>query len=135
VISFTDATLKPVAESLLNALNDGVAETLNELIELPKQKNVRKYGDLQGILLRLQEQYTGFDNGNLIAVLCVNFLTLHAGDSAYIPTDAMYAYLFGVIVECMARSGKCPQYRILPSIPDPVLNTGSCPRPKRDWVD
>ena len=52
----------------------------------------------------------------------MNFLTLEAGDAIYVPADCPHAYLSGDIVECMARSNN-------------VLNTGFCPRAKRDDID
>lgn len=74
------------------------------------------------MLDRLSKQYTEFDNGNLVAALLMNYMTLGPGDSVFVPADSIHAYLEGDIVECMARS-------------DNVLNTGFCPAPERDSVE
>lgn len=52
----------------------------------------------------------------------MNYMSLTAGQSIYIPADGIHAYLSGDIIECMARSNN-------------VLNTGFCPRAERDSVD
>ena len=52
----------------------------------------------------------------------MNFMTLSAGEAIYVPADAPHAYLYGDIVECMARSNN-------------VLNTGFCPRADRDSIE
>lgn len=117
---FNDETLKRVAKALLEAPEPVVAETLDKLVNMPPSA-FGKHNYIPNLLGRLRKQYSEFDNGNLIAVLCMNYMTLQPGDSVYIPADGMHAYLSGDIVECMARS-------------DNVLNTGFCPRPQRDSV-
>ncbi|KAK1996075.1 mannose-6-phosphate isomerase [Colletotrichum falcatum] len=77
---------------------------------------------LADLLPRLQGQYGPGDPGTLVALLCMNFLTLSAGDALYIPADGIHAYLSGDIVECMARSNN-------------VLNTGFCAPADRHNVD
>jgi mannose-6-phosphate isomerase len=119
-IHFNDETLKHVARNLLEAPDSVVAETINALMKLPESA-FGKYTYIPSMLDRVRKQYTEFDNGNLVAVLCMNFFTLGPGDSVYIPADGIHAYLSGDIVECMARS-------------DNVLNTGFCPRAERDSV-
>ena len=52
----------------------------------------------------------------------MNYMSLQAGDSIYVPADSIHAYLSGDIIECMARSNN-------------VLNTGFCPRADRDSID
>lgn len=74
------------------------------------------------LLPRLQDQYGQEDAGNLVALLCMNFLVFNAGDAIYIPADGIHAYLSGDIVECMARSNN-------------VLNTGFCPPAERNSID
>ena len=74
------------------------------------------------LLPRLQEQYSKADNGSLVALICMNFLTLQAGDAVYVPADGIHAYLSGDIFECMARS-------------DNMLNVGFCPRADRNSID
>ncbi|KAL1966421.1 hypothetical protein VTN77DRAFT_4563 [Rasamsonia byssochlamydoides] len=117
---FKDETLKQVAKNLLEAPEDVVAETVNALIQTPETA-FGKYPYIPSLLDRVRRQYSDFDNGNLIAVLCMNYMTLAPGDSVYVPADGIHAYLSGDIVECMARS-------------DNVLNTGFCPRAERDSV-
>lgn len=117
---FNDETLRRVARNLLEAPENVVAETLNEVIKMPESA-FGKYPYIPSMLDRVRQQYSDFDNGNLIAVLCMNYLVLNPGDAVYIPADGIHAYLSGDIVECMARS-------------DNVLNTGFCPRAERDSV-
>ncbi len=74
------------------------------------------------VLPRLQDQYGPEDAGSLVALLCMNFLVLEAGDALYIPADGIHAYLSRDIVECMARRNN-------------VLNTGFWPPADRDSVD
>lgn len=118
---FNDETLRRISKSLLEAPENVVAETINQLGSLPESA-FGQHLYIPGLLDRLRKQYTEFDNGNLIAVLMMNFLTLGPGDAVFIPADGIHAYLSGDIVECMARS-------------DNVLNTGFCPRAERDSVD
>jgi mannose-6-phosphate isomerase len=117
---FNDASLKRVAQNLLEADEKTVAETLNELTQIPENA-FGKYSYIPKMLERVRSQYSEFDNGNLMAVVCMNYFVLHPGESVYVPTDGMHAYLSGDIMECMARS-------------DNVLNTGFCPRPDRDNI-
>lgn len=117
---FNDESLKRVAQTILEADDKTVAATLNELIKTPESA-FGKYSYIPKMLERVRSQYTEFDNGNLLAVVCMNYMILQAGDSVYVPADGMHAYLSGNIMECMARS-------------DNVLNTGFCPRPDRDSV-
>lgn len=74
------------------------------------------------LLPRLQEQYGPEDPGSLVALTCMNFMTLEPGEALYIPADGIHAYLSGDIVECMARSNN-------------VLNSGFCPPADRNNVD
>jgi mannose-6-phosphate isomerase len=117
---FDDASLKRVAQNLLEADEQTVAETLTELTKIP-EKAFGKYSYIPKMLERVRSQYSEFDNGSLLAVVCMNYFVLHPGDSVYVPADGMHAYLSGNIMECMARS-------------DNVLNTGFCPRPERDSI-
>ncbi|KAJ9260003.1 mannose-6-phosphate isomerase, class I [Paecilomyces variotii] len=120
--NFTDETLRQVCRNLLLAEDNVVQKTIEDLKKLPESAFSSKDTGIPAMLDRLQQQYTEFDNGNLVAVLLMNFLTLDKGDAVYIPADGIHAYLSGDIMECMARS-------------DNVLNTGFCPRPERDSVD
>ncbi|OJJ44586.1 hypothetical protein ASPZODRAFT_153509 [Penicilliopsis zonata CBS 506.65] len=117
---FTDATLCDICEALLTASPETVASTIHELQSIPESQ-FGAYPYIPGMLARLQREYSEFDNGNLVAALLMNYLTLGPGDAVYVPADSIHAYLCGDIFECMARS-------------DNVLNTGFCPRAQRDNI-
>lgn len=51
--------------------------------------------------------------------LTMNYLVLNPGDSLFVPADGIHAYLYGDIVECMARS-------------DNMISVGFCPPAERD---
>lgn len=118
---FNDETLRQVTKALLSASPQTVAHTIKELQNIPESH----FGPdpyVPGLLDRLSKQYTECDNGNLVAALLMNYMTLGPGDSVFVPADSTHAYLEGDIVECMARS-------------DNVINTGFCPAPERDSVE
>lgn len=116
-----DEYLRSICKNLLSMEPDLVSTTVNELRKIPEaQFGEDKY--IPSLLDRLCRQYGDRDNGNLVATILMNYLTLGPGDSVSVPADSIHAYLSGDIVECMARS-------------DNVLNTGFCPRPERDNVD
>jgi len=118
---FNDDTLRDICGNILKAPEDDVTASLKGLLSTPSEK----YGEqsyVRDLIPRLQEQYGSQDNGNLVALVCMNYLVLEAGSALYIPADGIHAYLSGDIVECMARSNN-------------VLNTGFCPRADRDSVD
>lgn len=118
---FNDETLRQVCMALLNASPSTVASTIKDLQGIP-ESHFGRDPYIPGLLDRLSKQYTECDNGNLVAALLMNYLTLGPGDSVYVPADSIHAYLEGDIVECMARS-------------DNVINTGFCPAPERDSVE
>jgi mannose-6-phosphate isomerase len=119
--TFDDETLRKICMALLSAPPNEVATTIKELQSLPQsQFGAEPY--IPGLLDRLSKQYTDTDNGNLVAALLMNYLTLGPGDSVFVPADSIHAYLEGDIVECMARS-------------DNVINTGFCPAAMRDSVE
>lgn len=118
---FNDETLRQVCKALLKADPKTVASTIKELENMPESQFGRDQY-IPGLLERLSKQYSVCDNGNLVAALLMNYLTLGPGDSVFVPADSIHAYLEGDIVECMARS-------------DNVLNTGFCPAPERDSVE
>jgi len=117
---FSNESLKRVTRSILEASDELIAETQEKLAKLDKAAYGRQSYILE-LLPRLQAQYSKSDPGNLVALLCMNYLVLSPGDALYIPADGIHAYLSGDIVECMARSNN-------------VLNTGFCPRADRDSV-
>lgn len=110
-----------MCKALLTASPQTVASTIKELQSTPEsQFGTDPY--IPGLLDRLSKQYTECDNGNLVAALLMNYMTLGPGDSVFVPADSIHAYLEGDIVECMARS-------------DNVINTGFCPTAERDSVE
>ncbi|KIW91480.1 mannose-6-phosphate isomerase, class I [Cladophialophora bantiana CBS 173.52] len=116
-----DETLRQICTNMLKAEEGLVAKTMKGLLATPPQQFGQQAYVLE-LAKRLQEQYGKQDNGNLVALVCMNFLVLEAGSAIYIPADGIHAYLSGDIVECMARSNN-------------VINAGFCPRADRDSVD
>ncbi|KAJ5617773.1 hypothetical protein N7537_002887 [Penicillium hordei] len=118
---FNDETLRQVCKALLSAPPKEVAQTMKDLQAIPEsQFGAHTY--IPNLLSRLAKQYGEGDNGNLVAALLMNYMTLGPGDSVFVPADSIHAYLEGDIVECMARS-------------DNVINTGFCPAADRDSVE
>ncbi|PIG81664.1 mannose-6-phosphate isomerase [Aspergillus arachidicola] len=118
---FDDELLRELCKTLLTLPPIVVSEIIQGLKDLPEGQ-FGKHRYIPGMLDRLSKQYTEFDNGNLVAALLMNYMTLGPGEAVCVPADSMHAYLCGDIVECMARS-------------DNVINTGFCPRAERDNVD
>lgn len=118
---FDNETLKQVCHKILTSSDESIKECQEELGNIPREK-FGKQAYILDLLPRLQGQYSIEDPGNLVTLLCMNFLTLEAGEAIYVPADCPHAYLSGDIVECMARSNN-------------VLNTGFCPRAKRDDIE
>ncbi|KAK1593841.1 phosphomannose isomerase type I [Colletotrichum navitas] len=119
--TWTDETLREVVRRILLADEAAVERAAAALRDAagvlgPNDAHVAD------LLPRLQAQYGPGDPGTLVALLCMNYLALAAGDALYIPADGIHAYLSGDIVECMARSNN-------------VLNTGFCPPGDRSNVD
>jgi mannose-6-phosphate isomerase len=106
---------------MLQASDEVVAETQKALSEITKEE-YGKQAYMLDLIPRLQQQYSKEDAGNLVALLCMNYMVLTPGESIYIPADGIHAYLSGDIIECMARSNN-------------VLNTGFCPRADRDNIE
>ncbi|KAK1714234.1 phosphomannose isomerase type I [Colletotrichum lupini] len=118
---WTDETLREVTRRILLADENTVEKALKALGGTPREE-LGGNGYVLDLLPRLQDQFGKGDNGILVALLCMNFLSLEAGDALYIPADGIHAYLSGDIVECMARSNN-------------VLNTGFCPPGDRNNID
>ncbi|CAG8909413.1 unnamed protein product [Penicillium egyptiacum] len=118
---FNDETLRQVCKALLSAPAQEVEQTTKDLQAIPESQ-FGAYTYIPGLLARLAKQYGEGDNGNLVAALLMNYMTLGPGDSVFVPADSIHAYLEGDIVECMARS-------------DNVINTGFCPAAERDSVE
>ncbi|KAI8170887.1 Mannose-6-phosphate isomerase [Colletotrichum sp. SAR 10_70] len=119
--TWSDETLREVTRRILLAEESTVEKASKALADTPRDELGGNVYVLD-LLPRLQEQYGKGDPGTLVALLCMNFLTLEAGEALYIPADGIHAYLSGDIVECMARSNN-------------VLNTGFCPPGDRNNVD
>jgi mannose-6-phosphate isomerase len=118
---FNDETLRQTCKALLSAPPQTVAETTKDLQAIPESQ-LGAHSYIPSLLGRLVKQYGEGDNGNLVAALLMNYLTLGPGDAVFVPADSIHAYLEGDIVECMARS-------------DNVINTGFCPAAERDSVE
>lgn len=106
---------------MLEAAPETVADVQSGLSALPCSA-LGNQGYILDLLPRLQKQYTESDNGTLIALICMNFLTLQPGQAIFVPADGLHAYLSGDIIECMARSNN-------------MLNTGFCPPADRDDIN
>ncbi|KAK5055971.1 hypothetical protein LTR84_012521 [Exophiala bonariae] len=119
--NFQDDTLKQICRSLLTASPDQARSTLKSL-KCTSSDELGGQAYILDLIPRLESMYGSEDNGNLVALLCMNFLVLEAGSALYIPADGIHAYLTGNIIECMARSNN-------------VINTGFCPRADRDDID
>ncbi|KAJ5234195.1 uncharacterized protein N7469_003363 [Penicillium citrinum] len=113
--------LRQACRALLMLSPEEVSDTISQIMKLP-QSDFGKHAYIPGLLDRLSKQYSETDNGCLVAVLCMNFMTLEPGEAVCVPADSIHAWLSGDILECMARS-------------DNVLNTGFCPRAERDNID
>jgi mannose-6-phosphate isomerase len=116
--AFNDDTLREVCRNMLSASDDEVASAIDGILSTPLEQ-LGKQAYIVDLVRRVQEQYGKHDNGNLVALVRMNFLVLDAGSAICIPTDGIHAYLSGNIVECMIRSNN-------------VLNTGFCPRAERN---
>ncbi|TQS33753.1 hypothetical protein Golomagni_05891, partial [Golovinomyces magnicellulatus] len=121
---WTSATIRKVVVNLLTADENAVQDAEFELLQQPRGElqDLGEQGYILDLLPRLQQQYSSRDPGSLVALLCMNYMILSAGEAIYIPADGIHAYLSGDIVECMARSNN-------------VLNTGFCPAPDRDNIE
>ncbi|GAB1318015.1 hypothetical protein MFIFM68171_08225 [Madurella fahalii] len=120
---WTDKTLREVTRNLLKADEATVKSTQDLLLKTPKSDFAQaRAAYIPDLLQRLQEQYGPEDPGSLVALTCMNFMTLEPGEALFIPADGIHAYLSGDIVECMARSNN-------------VLNSGFCPPADRNNID
>lgn len=119
--SWTDDTLREVTRQLLKADERTTQSIQDSFSSIPREK-LGKAGYILDLLPRLQKQYGPADPGALVALTCMNFMVLEAGEAIYIPADGIHAYLSGDIVECMARSNN-------------VLNSGFCPPADKNNLD
>ncbi|KAH6623156.1 RmlC-like cupin domain-containing protein [Chaetomium tenue] len=121
ITQWTDQTLRDVTRNILKADDATIKQAQQRLLSTPKP-NLNNAAYIPDLLPRLQTQYSAQDPGSLVALTCMNFLTLQPSEALYIPADGIHAYLSGDIVECMARSNN-------------VLNAGFCPRAERNSID
>ncbi|KAM0273980.1 hypothetical protein ACHAQH_008072 [Verticillium albo-atrum] len=118
---WTQSTLREATRAILLADDDKIVAARDALAQLSREDlGENKY--ILDLLPRLKRDFGKQDPGSLVALVCMNFMQLKAGEALYIPADGIHAYLSGDIVECMARSNN-------------VLNTGFCPKGDRDNVD
>lgn len=121
ITQWTDQTLRDVTRNILKADDTTIKQTQQRLLSTPKS-DLGSAAYILDLLPRLKNQYGPADPGSLVALTCMNFMTLQPGDALYIPADGIHAYLSGDIVECMARSNN-------------VLNSGFCPPAERNSID
>ncbi|KXX80188.1 Mannose-6-phosphate isomerase [Madurella mycetomatis] len=120
---WTDTTLREVTRNLLQADDATTKHTQDLLLKTSKSDFAQaRAAYIPDLLPRLQKQYGPEDPGSLVALTCMNFMTLEPGEALFIPADGIHAYLSGDIVECMARSNN-------------VLNSGFCPPGDRNNID
>ncbi|KAL2751804.1 hypothetical protein ACRALDRAFT_1045432 [Sodiomyces alcalophilus JCM 7366] len=119
--AWTNDTLRRVTRDILLA-DDATVKRAQDALRAMSREDLGNNAYVLDLLPRLQEQYGNTDPGNLVALLCMNYLTLKPGEALYIPADGIHAYLSGDIIECMARSNN-------------VLNAGFCPRADRNSID
>ncbi|KAK4148464.1 RmlC-like cupin domain-containing protein [Chaetomidium leptoderma] len=118
---WTDQTLREVTRNILKA-DDTTIKHANDDLLSTSRADLGNAAYILDLLPRLQNQYGPQDPGALVALTCMNFLTLQPSEALYIPADGIHAYLGGDIVECMACSNN-------------VLNAGFCPPAERNSID
>jgi len=119
--TFDNNALREVVRSMLKAEESTVKDVVSKLEKVSDSElGEDKY--IKGLIPRIVDQYGSADNGIIVALITMNFLTLQAGECISIPADGIHAYLSGDIIECMARSNN-------------VLNTGFCPAGERNSAD
>ncbi|KAK5662502.1 hypothetical protein OQA88_8414 [Cercophora sp. LCS_1] len=100
----------PKVEFIRHGINHSIADQLDEAAYI------------LDLTPRLQDQYGAGDPGLTVALTCMNFIVLEAGDAIYVPADGIHAHLSSDIVECMACSNN-------------ALNSGFCPPADRKNID
>jgi mannose-6-phosphate isomerase len=118
---WTDKTLREVTRNLLKS-DDATVKHVEDILLSTSKSDLGSAAYILDLLPRLQKQYGPQDPASLVALTCMNFMTLQPGDALFIPADGIHAYLSGDIVECMARSNN-------------VLNSGFCPPAERNSID
>lgn len=114
--------LKQVVRTILTLSDEDIKKTFQAIRELPDSAFTGLNSHIPQVAKKLEDMFPEHDPGNLVALLCMNYMLLQPGEVIYIPAGGIHAYIQGDIIECMARS-------------DNVLNTGFCPKAERDNVD
>ncbi|KAM0514840.1 hypothetical protein ACHAPE_006515 [Trichoderma viride] len=122
--TWDEETLRNVVRELLKA-DEQTIQNIEEDLKRQSLEDIQKLGypsQTFELLQRMQSQYSATDPGLLVAILCMKFFVLEAGEAMFIPADGIHCYLSGDIVECMARSNN-------------MLASGLCPVADRDSAD
>ncbi|KAF4976593.1 hypothetical protein FZEAL_6771 [Fusarium zealandicum] len=114
--------LRQVVKAILKSSDEDIKKAFQAIRELPDSAFAGLNSAIPEVAKKLENQFPTTDPGNLVALLCMNYMLLQPGEVIYIPAGGIHAYISGDIIECMARS-------------DNVLNTGFCPKADRDNVD
>ncbi|KAJ4270521.1 hypothetical protein NW762_002208 [Fusarium torreyae] len=114
--------LKQVVRKILTSSDEEIKKAFEAIRELPDSAFTGLNSAIPQVAKKLEGQFPTNDPGNLVGLLCMNYMLLQPGEVIYIPAGGIHAYIQGDIIECMARS-------------DNVLNTGFCPKAERDNVD
>lgn len=120
-VEFNEKTLKELVLRILSTSDTHIQETVAELMRV-RREEFGKHAYIADLLPRLAKQYSKADPGTIVALFTMNYMVLQPGESTYIPADGIHAYLYGDIIECMARS-------------DNMLAAGFCPRVEMDDLD
>lgn len=85
---WSNDTMRELCRAMLTASEETVAKTMKDLGDTPKGK----LGDQAYILElipRLIDQYGATDNGSLVALVLMNYLTFEAGEAIWIPANGI----------------------------------------------
>ncbi|OAA37490.1 hexose-6-phosphate isomerase [Cordyceps fumosorosea ARSEF 2679] len=101
--SWTDETLRHVVRGLLKIDSDTI-QAIQEDLKVHFEQDSKSTGSqtsnyLLRVLGQLQAQYTNTDPGTLVAVLCMNYFVLEAGEAIFIPAGGVHCYISGDIFE------------------------------------
>ncbi|KAG8412978.1 hypothetical protein J3458_013401 [Metarhizium acridum] len=122
--SWNGETLRHVVRGILKA-DEQTVQNIEEDLKRQSEQDIEKLGypsSMFELIHRLQSQYSATDPGLFVAILCMDYLVLEPGEAIFIPADGAHCYLYGDIVECMARSNN-------------MLAGGLCPVADRDSID
>jgi len=109
--------LRRLLAAFMDCPTELAADTLLTLVaRLTAEMNTRTLSALEGLLLRLHEQYPG-DVG-VFSPLLMNYLQLQPGESFFIGANELHAYVSGECVECMALSDNVVRAGLTPKFKD-----------------